>query len=160
MLNDTYKLLASVTVVRELYDSEKSLYDVLEKFINEIIYRNKLYSFTAKNITDFLNKEYSFKLNESIVKTCLKRMKFVKKNGTYNCNDLAKRGSRVDSFFEESTKKNEKLFKQLFDFLENRQGKLTELDKNRIRNNFCDFLLQDSVGRDDALTQFFHEFIY
>ena len=83
MLNDTYKLLASVTVVRELYDSEKSLYDVLEKFINEIIYRNKLYSFTAKNITDFLNKEYSFKLNESIVKTCLKRMKFVKKNGTY-----------------------------------------------------------------------------
>lgn len=159
MLNDTYKLLASVTVVRELYDSEKSLYDVLEKFINEIIYRNKLYSFTAKNITDFLNKEYSFKLNESIVKTCLKRMKFVKKNGTYNCNDLAKRGSQVDSFFEESTKKNEKLFKQLFDFLENRQGKLTELDKNRIRNNFCDFLLQDSVGRDDSLTQFFHEFI-
>ena len=34
MLNDTYKLMASVTVVRELYDSNNNLYDVLEKFIN------------------------------------------------------------------------------------------------------------------------------
>lgn len=43
MLNDTYRLLASVTVVRELYDADKSIYDVLQEFINEIIVRKRMY---------------------------------------------------------------------------------------------------------------------
>ena len=90
MLNDTYKLLASVTVVRELYDAEKGIYDVLEEFINEIITRNRWFSFSASDLTARLNDEYSFQLNDSVVRTCLKRMHFEKSNGKYKCDDLEK----------------------------------------------------------------------
>lgn len=162
MLNDTYKLMASVTVVRELYDSNNNLYDVLEKFINELIFRENLYSFTAHDITESLNKQYSFKLNESVIKTCLRRMKFPKKNGTYSCDDLIKRGNqRVETFIDESEQNNDKLFGRLLIFIEQKQenGFLDDRTKNIIKSSFCDFLLQDGDGTEDSLSQLFYEFI-
>ena len=162
MLNYTYKLMASVTVVRELYDSNNNLYDVLEKFINELIFRENLYSFTAHDITESLNKQYSFKLNESVIKTCLRRMKFPKKNGTYSCDDLIKRGNqRVETFIDESEQNNDKLFGRLLIFIEQKQenGFLDDRTKNIIKSSFCDFLLQDGDGTEDSLSQLFYEFI-
>lgn len=157
MLNDTYRLLASVTVVRELYDSEKNVYDVLEKFINEIIYRNKLYSFTDGQITELLNEEYSFELKVPIVKTCLKRMKLHKDQGRYSC-ELKEKENYVENFLETSQKNNDKLFAQLFEFLENRKN-IKQIDKDFVRNQFCDFLLQEQENNSDIMTQYFHEFI-
>lgn len=160
MLSDTYKLLASVTVVRELYDANKGIYDVLEEFINEILTRKRLYSFSSSELTELLNTEYSFQLDEAVIKTCLKRMRISKRDGVYSCSDLDQRGSGINSQIEESENKNKELFKELNVFLEKRLKKqYTEVEKKEIRNLFCDFLLQDTLGSNNAYTQFFHEFV-
>lgn len=149
-----------MTVVRELYDAEKGIYDVLEEFINEIITRNRWFSFSASDLTARLNDEYSFQLNDSVVRTCLKRMHFEKSNGKYKCDDLEKRSSDINNFLEKSKAENKELFLQLYHFLEERLHKqFSEQEKRIIRNSFCDFLLQESLGNSDAYTQYFHEFV-
>lgn len=160
MLNDTYRLLASVTVVRELYDADKSIYDVLEAFINEIIVRKRLYSFTAAQLTEDLNKEYSFNLREPIVKTCLRRMGLSRTQGEYKCLDLEKRGNNISLQIGESEENNKILFSKLYSFLERRlQCKIQESEKSLIGQSFCDFLLQDAIEESSAYTQYFHEFV-
>lgn len=139
MINDTYKLLASVTVVRELYDADCSIYDVLEEFINEIIVRNRLFTFYASELTEQLNNEYSFKLNEAIVKTCLKRMGIRRENRKYKCEDLEKRSSKVNVFFDESSVKNKQLFLSLYKYMSERLDKeLNDKEIDLLKNSFCD----------------------
>lgn len=160
MLNDTYKLLASVTVVRGLYDSQKGIYDVLCEFINDIISKEHLYSFRASDLTEKLNNYYSFQLNESVIKTCLKRMKIQRKNGVYSCNDMASNFVDINGAISESQKRNNKLFYELFKFLEIRvEHELTEKEKNKFKTAFCDFLLEDDIENSDKTNQYFHEFI-
>lgn len=160
MLNDTYKLLASVAVARELYDADKNLYDVLAEFINEIIVRKNYHSFKVDDITDNLNNEYSFKLSDSIVKTSLRRMGFKRNGDIYLCVETEKSGSNIPKQIGDTLSNNTRLFDKLFTFL----GKQLERDvltqeEETIRRAFCDFLLQDSLGITDAYTHFFHEFI-
>ena len=162
MINDTYKLLASVTVVRELYDADCSIYDVLEKFINEIIVRHRLFTFYASELTEQLNKEYSFKLNEAIVKTCLKRMGIRRENRKYKCVDLENRrsNSEVNAFFDESSVKNEQLFLSLYKYISERLAKeLSDKEIAVVKNSFCDFLLEDNTKESGGYTRYFHEFI-
>lgn len=160
MLNDTYKLLASVTVVRGLYDSQKGIYDVLCEFINDIISKEHLYSFRASDLTEKLNNYYSFQLNESVIKTCLKRMKIQRKNGVYSSNGITGRSVDINGAISESQKRNNELFKELFKFLEQRlEHDLTEKEENRFKTAFCDFLLQDEIENSDKINQYFHEFI-
>lgn len=160
MLNDTYRLLASVTVVRELYDADKSIYDVLEKFINEIICRRGLYRFSAMELTEYLNQDYSFQLSEPIIKTCLRRMKLVKSNGRYTCSILKEHENTIKDQIDESESNNKTLFSRLYIFLEKRLDRaLQDKEKNSIHNSFCDFLLQDTPENSTRYTQYFHEFI-
>lgn len=160
MLNDTYRLLASVTVVRELYDADKSIYDVLQEFINEIIVRKRMYAFSAAQLTEQLNQEYSFQLSEPIVRTCLRRMNLVRARGEYVCSDLEKRSNNVTAQIDESEANNKILFSRLYTFLEKRLDfAISEQEKTHIRQSFCDFLLQDSLGDSNAYTQYFHEFV-
>lgn len=160
MLNDTYKLLASVTVVRGLYDSQKGIYDVLCEFISDIICKEHLYSFRASDLTEKLNNYYSFQLSESVIKTCLKRMKFKRQNGVYSCNSTTKRSVDINSAILQSQEQNKELFKQLFEFLEQRlEHNLTEGEEHRFKTAFCDFLLQDQSEGNDKINQYFHEFI-
>lgn len=160
MLNDTYKLLASVTVVRGLYDSQKGIYDVLCEFISDIIAKEHLYSFRASDLTEKLNNYYSFQLNESVIKTCLKRMKFGRKNGAYSCNGLTEKTVDINSAISKSQKENDELFYQLFEFLKQRLGHdLTKREEDRYKTAFCDFLLQDELENNDKINQYFHEFI-
>ena len=161
MLNEAYKLLASVTVVRELYDTQKGIYDVLSEFINDTIYRENMYVFSAYELTDALNRYYSFRLNESVIKTCLKRMKFERgKGGTYICENADGKISNIDTAFSESQNRNEKLFSMLIEFLGKRLSrKLSDKEIEKSKNSFCDFLLQGNLSENEQLNQYFHEFI-
>ena len=153
-----YKLLASVAVVRELYDADKSIYDVLQEFISEIIVRRRLYSFTADAMTNHLNTDYSFKLSKPIIRTCLRRMGLERSGGEYKCNDIESRSNDFSQQYSESENNNDHLFCRLNEFLEGRlQRNISENEKESIKRAFCDFLLQDSMGGSNSYTQFFNE---
>lgn len=159
MLKDTYKLLASVTVVRELYDSKQGVYDVLAEFIKDILEKDKMRSFTVVELTDKLNANYSFGLNTSVVKTCLKHMKLVPRKGFYTYQPQSPGDTDVDHALQESQARNDRLFASLISFIEEKTGRtLTEKEKRTYKHNFCDFLLQDNP-HDEISNQYFHEFI-
>ena len=158
MLNDEYKLLASVSVFRELYDSNKNIYDVLERFIAEIIIRKKLYSFSAADMANLLTVEYGFKINESVVKTTLKHMHIERSYGQFKVKDISKFETGVEQIIRESKEKQKIIFDLLCEFANTKTGlKLGE--KDELINCFCDFLMQDSVGASDEHNQLFNEFI-
>lgn len=157
MLNSMCKLMASIAVVRELYDAKKNVYDILVEFIREIIYRKKLYMFSDIEMTTYLNDEYSFDLSSAIVRTCLKKMNCIRENGMYTYPYTNIENSSFCNRFSESEGNTEKLFEELFKFIEAK--KCPNIDKNEIRRDFCDYLLQESMGFSEKYSRFFAEFI-
>lgn len=160
MLNEEYKLLASVSVFRELYDSNKNIYDVLEQFIAEIIIRKKLYSFSSADMTNLLTIEYGFKINESVVKTTLKHMHIERSHGQFKIKDISIFETGVEQIIKESKEKQKIIFDLLCDFSNKRLGmQQNEEQQEELINCFCDFLIQDSAGSSDEYNQLFNEFI-
>lgn len=160
MLNDDYKLLASVSVFRELYDSDKNIYDVLDQFIIEVINRKRLFSFSSTEMTKYLNDEYGFKLSEPVVKTSLKHLRLERANGVFKVSNIKELSSGVEAIIKGSEQKQKILFDALFSFLEGRLSlKLSHPEQEQIARLFCDFLIQDSIGEGDDYHQLFNEFI-
>ena len=78
------KLLASLAVFRELYDSKKDVYGVIAEFIREIIISRAKYQFNITEIVQMLNSIYEFSLPEAVVKVSLSKLDFISKSeGVY-----------------------------------------------------------------------------
>lgn len=145
MIKNDYKLLAGVTVFRELYDTNKDIYDVLCVFIKHILFSENKYTFTAEEITEILNEKYHFSLKMAVVKSALNRFKFPKKNGIYT-NNLEVEENFLNSVLEESMQSTEELLRELCSFVEMRQDiSLSEKERNNLSIQFTDYLLDESI---------------
>ncbi|MDN5070446.1 hypothetical protein O8C76_05310 [Aliarcobacter butzleri] len=71
------KLLASLAVFRELYNSQKDVYDVISKFIEEVIIHKSIYSFEISQMKDYLDELFDFQLPEGIIKASSRRLTYV-----------------------------------------------------------------------------------
>lgn len=138
------KCLASLAVFRELYDNKNDIYGVISDFIVEIIITNSLRSFGLTEITSLLNKEYYFNLPEAVVKTSLKRLKFlIKDSGSYSLNHEIPFQSRIDEDKKESIQKNNKnIINDLIRFTElDMDKKLDDNEKENIVSQFVSFIM-------------------
>ncbi|HNE05596.1 MAG TPA: hypothetical protein PLT08_13805 [Anaerolineales bacterium] len=77
------KLLASLTVFRELYDKQKDVYGVIAEFLKEVIVKNGKRKFNTTEITNLLNNSFDFSLPEAVVNTAIKRLNLPKEDGVY-----------------------------------------------------------------------------
>ncbi len=73
------KMLASLAVFRELYDENKDIYQIIADFLLNIIQSKSLNGFSLKEISEELNNTYQFDIPDAVVKTALKKIKFLKK---------------------------------------------------------------------------------
>lgn len=146
---DDCRLLASLAVFRELYDSKKGIYDIIAEFIKEVIIVKVKHSFNITEITHLLNNYYDFKLPEAIVKASLFKLDFLEKsNGHYRVNNLADiKKSNLEEIERGIEKDNELLFNRLIFYIEKQnKEEVNQKKKGEIIDSFCSFILDDING--------------
>lgn len=89
-IKEDNRLLASLAVFRELYNSEKDVYGIISVFLADIIKNENLYSFNLSEITAKLNSVFEFEIPEAVVRTSLGRLSFLEKQqGVYLVTDIS-----------------------------------------------------------------------
>lgn len=87
---DISRLLASLAVFRELYDSKKDIYGIIAEFLREVIIEKAKHKFNLAEITRIVNSYYYFNLPESVVMSSLAQLEFINKsNGYFIVNNFA-----------------------------------------------------------------------
>ena len=76
-ISDTRKCMASLAIFKTLYDEKKDLYSVIASFSQQLIYDQKLHAFNLQEFCNKLKDVYGFNLPNAVVKTSLKRLKFL-----------------------------------------------------------------------------------
>ena len=151
MDKDNSKLLASLAVFRELYDSEKDIYSIIASFLNDLIRKEKLNVIGINEITEKLNSEFEFDIPSAVVKTSLKRLDYLQNLGThFIVTDFSKiRESNIESKQKDSIVHNNEILLSLYDFIERKSyKKLSEEEKGKISHSFFSFLLDIANGDD------------
>lgn len=144
---NTYETLAAVAVFRELYDSNKDIYDVLSLYIKEVILSERLVSFTCPEITEKLNRNNSFKINESVVKTALKRLSIPRERGVYTVPEELLAEKSTEAFLSQ-VQQNKLLFDNLIDYVEGELGyKLVENEIEVLKENFFDYIIKEDISK-------------
>ena len=126
MDKDNSKLLASLAVFRELYDSEKDIYSIIASFLNDLIRKEKLNVIGINEITEKLNSEFEFDIPSAVVKTSLKRLDYLQNLGThFIVTDFSKiRESNIESKQKDSIVHNNEILLSLYDFIERKSYKI------------------------------------
>lgn len=153
-------LLASLAVFRQLQESGKSINDILNEFIVDIIKTNGLYSFSSKEVNSLLNETYDFQIPDAVVALSLKKIDaLTHKNGLFTIND----SSKLDFFnFEKqknlNSEKHMSLISQLHEYIElKNNNKLSDKDKIDIEHALSNFILDNRV--DNGYSDFISAFI-
>ncbi len=140
-MKETYESLAAIAVFRELYNQNKDVYDILATIIKDTIISENMNIFTCAEMTDRVNKMYSFNLPESVIKTSLKRLGISRNNGNYSTPEEILKQDRVMNY-QQQMKMNESLLISLYDYIETQeQIKLSSEEKEKIKEDFFDYLM-------------------
>ena len=150
-MDGIYESLAAVTVVRELYDTGKDIYDVLANYMKLLIINEHMNDFSSAEITEKINRNNSFKLNESVVKTALKRLNINRNHGVYTV-DVSFFNNEEINILDNQIKQNQLLLENLYDFIQAESSEiLTEEKKEIIQNQFYNYLLNDDTSDEYSL---------
>ena len=148
-----YKLLASVVLFRELYDSNKDIYDVIAELLKAAILFEKKVSFNNTEATQLLENTFGFIIPESVVKTTLRnRLKNKEQiisfaDGVYTLGD----GVNIDSSqltteIEATKNKQAEIISDLISYVESSYfTNISEEEKSIIIDSFSAYLLEDAV---------------
>jgi hypothetical protein len=144
--NNERRLLASLALFRELYDSKKDVYMVIAEFLKEIIISNAKRQFNITEITQLLNSSFFFNLPEAVVEASLRRIDYIGRSGGYyqvtNFGGLEK--TNINEKQTEIRESNNLLLNDLIDYIEEQtKAKLSKNEKQKAVNSFCSFLLDD-----------------
>ena len=147
-ISDSRKCMASLAVFRTLYDENKDLYSVIASFSKQLIVEQNLRSFYLQDFCNRFNDVYGFDLPSAVIKTSLKRLKFLDVSKTeYSVNvpiDKIDSGN-VAKLEEENCQRNKHIVEDLFDYVE-KQSKTTldDINKNKLYNSFCSFVIDEN----------------
>lgn len=159
-IKEDNRLLASLAVFRELYNSEKDVYGIISIFLADLIKIENLYSFSLNEITSKLNNTFEFEIPDAVVRTSLGRLTFLEKQqGAYLVTDFS--NIDTDNFDQKRQtiqSNNETIIDNLFKFIEaEKKVTLSEKDKEKISHSFCCFLLD--VNNGDEYVEYVTSFI-
>lgn len=148
-IQEDNKLIASLAVFRELFNSEKDIYGVISVFLSDIIKSQALYTFTLTDITTTFNKIYEFDIPAAVVNTSLGRLDYVeKRQGSFVVNNFSLlQDTNINTKQSEILLNNNHIIENLFRFIEEEKSiELTQTEKETISHSFCSFVLDESNG--------------
>lgn len=150
-MDGVYESLAAVTVVRELYDTGKDIYDVLSNYLKLLIINEHMNDFSSAEITEKINRNNSFKLNESVVKTALKRLNINRNHGVYTV-DVSFFDNEKINILDNQIKQNQLLLENLYEFIQSESSEiLTEEKKETVQKQFYNYLLNEDTSDEYSL---------
>lgn len=79
-ISDKKKCMASLAVFRQLYTEQQDIYAVIAEFIKQSIIERGLVNFELQELKKYLEQDCGFELPSAVVKSALKRIKFIQKD--------------------------------------------------------------------------------
>lgn len=140
------KLLSSLAVFRELYNSKQDYYQIIETFINYIIHARHLHNFKLIEISNLLNETFEFELPIAIVNSTISKMSNINRiDGIcYVKNEEVNLISEVDAQLHESQIETSTIIDSLIKFVEEKKNiKITGKRRHSLQASFCSFLLNE-----------------
>lgn len=141
--------LASYVVYRQLYDDGKhDIYYVISKFAESIIISQNLYVFGITQISEQINSQFGFSIPEYVIQSSLKRLDYISRNNNLYTVNVAMVTNEVDvvSFTMENVSiTNKNITDSLIKYVEERKGTLSLEQRVKLQQEFCSFLLDDTV---------------
>ncbi|RKI90400.1 hypothetical protein D7V94_13270 [Parablautia intestinalis] len=148
-------VMASYVTYKELFRGKKykSPYQILAEFIKYIIIQEKIYQFSCLEIKKMIVDTFGFKLPNAVLKSALKKVECVEKNGQRDEYSVDYKKINVDSSFEmykkNAEQENVRLMTKLVEFTEEKFcEKLDESKKQELLVDFMAYLLDESNGGD------------
>lgn len=155
-------IMASFATLKSLSDAKKyqSPYQILREFINYIIVADSLYSFSAVEMKNCLNSQFSFSIPEAVVRTALKSMQGVTlTNGIYT---ISKTDLHSDELFEETKREADeyetRIIQQLSEYISTRTDNHTISDET-LSQELTYFLVDDVSSHSTKYSDFIGEFV-
>lgn len=145
------QLLASAALFRELYDSNRDIYDVIGEFIRASILLNCNWSFNVNDCAKDLEKTFGFEIPDAVIKTCLKnRLKSAGEisleNGQYSVTENFDRSRTIQEEFNAAKSEYNEVTKKLVTHVKSRLTKpIDENEELRIIASFSDYLLDQGA---------------
>lgn len=144
------KLLASLTVFRELYNNSRDVYDVISKFIEEVIIHKSIYSFEVTEMKQYLDELFDFQLPEGIIKSSSKRLEYINIENKKFIIDKSKLNNSMHyNITNEEKNKSiyEEILSNLIDYIKNKENiNIDEEIEKSIENEFSLFLLHGNTN--------------
>lgn len=144
-------LLASVVLFRELYDSDKDIYDVIAEFTKAAIFFSGKWTITATEASQLLTSEFGLSIPEAVVSTTLKQRLsrkdgvLVPEKGQYTVvKEKLDAAHRLSDELAELRKKQDALLDQLSAHVEGIRGALTDDEKSSLTHAFCQYLFEEN----------------
>lgn len=148
-------VMASYVTYKELFRGKKykSPYQILAEFIKYIIIQEKIYQFSCLEIKKMIIDTFGFKLPNAVLKSALKKVECVEKNGRRDEYSVDYKKINVDSSFEmykkNAEQENVRLMTKLVEFTEEKLcERLDENKKQELLADFMAYLLDESNGGD------------
>lgn len=157
-------LLASVALFRELYDSEKDIYEVIGEFIKASILLERMWSFDATRACQSLSDTFGLDIPQAVVKTTLinrltKAQAILNyEKGAFNVKDpeLLK-NQDLSEKFDQTSDRHTDLVQKVHDFTEKHYGKLGDDDRRNLTQCFLEFL--SGGGQDSKFLPYVSSFV-
>lgn len=156
-MNNAYKLLASLSVFRALYDNHKNTLDVLREFVKSAIAKQHKYSFTVSDVRKMLEEEFDFSIPTAVVKSALKPLCTPPQNGIYiPKTDIKTTINEIQ--LNETQRNNDSLFLLVQEYIEQKKNiKLSNGEVEKLKQTFCEFILDEKYN--DEFAEYVSAFI-
>lgn len=141
--------MASLAVFRTLYDEEKDLFSVIASFSKLLIFTKKLKCFELQRFCLKFKEEYGFDLPTAVIKTSLKRLKFLEVKQSFytlkgNVEELDT--NKISKLEDENNQKNRTIIELLVSYVENEENAILNEEQRQILcSSFCSFVIDENT---------------
>lgn len=146
-------LLASVVLFRELYESDKDVYDVIAEFVKAALLFSQKWSFNTTEAAELLRREFEFDIPDAVVSTTLRNRLRTRDdilsydNGIYCVSRDRLLGSQslVDDL-RRLQEQQKDVLARLTSHVESTVGTLAFEQRELLARCFCDYLFDNNAN--------------
>ena len=137
--------LASYATYRQLYNDGKSdSYVVIAKFIEHIIISNRMIRFDVGEISELLNKNFSFSIPNYVLQSAIGKISFVTKEErkyVVKSKEFLEQNSAITQNLENANTSSQALTQKLLQYV--KDNNYLSVDKDELIREFSAFLLDE-----------------
>ena len=151
MDNKYYKLIASLALLRTLYNNDKkNIYNVIAEMARSTIVKNKLRQTSVTELSRLLKKEYGVSIINPVLAYSVKRLSGLKMDQKMGLSVSQVFSANISEEIEQtaiqSRQNNDLMLADLCDFIEEKKGeKLSDKQREQVKADMCYFVSHNLV---------------